>query len=88
MVPQRTSIYPRLASWARWSQLMPARGSLTVDFPIAGRYKIASEDAGRHLAYGYAMPSSLDSLPARPEPAAPPLGDLRPDAEVIELDLP
>ena len=71
--------YLRLASWARWSPSMPTAESLTVDFPIAGRYQITTDEAGRHLAYGYAMPSSLDALPARPEQSAPSLGDLRTD---------
>ena len=62
--------------------------SLTVDFPIAGRYQITTDEAGRHLALGYAMPGRLEVLPARLEPSLPAVDDLGPVAEVVEIDLP
>jgi hypothetical protein len=62
-------------------------GSITVDFPIAGRFRLTTEEAGRFLAYGYALPLELDPLPTGREP----ISLVRPAsetlAEVVEMEL-
>jgi hypothetical protein len=65
------------------------KGQLTVDFPIAGRYRLSAEEAGRHLDYGYAVTRRTDRLP-RPVVPEPTPDDDVPErlADVIEIGLP
>lgn len=42
----------------------PGRRGVTIDFPIAGRYHLDADTAGRHLDYGYAVTASFAALPA------------------------
>jgi hypothetical protein len=64
-------------------------GWLTVDFPIAGRYHLSTEEAERHLDYGYAVTHRTNRLPSRSEPHPIPDDDA-PErlADVIEIGLP
>ncbi len=66
----------------------PARDSLVLDFPIAGRYRLTASEAGRHLSYGYALPHDLIDRPLR-QPAPNGAGPSpEPLADVIEIGLP
>jgi hypothetical protein len=62
-------------------------GSITVDFPIAGRLRLTTEEAGRFLAYGYALPLELDPLPTGREPISLVTPASETLAEVVEMEL-
>jgi hypothetical protein len=65
------------------------KGCLTVDFPIAGRYRLSAEEAGRHLDYGYAVTQRTDRLPLPVVPEPIPDDDVpKRLADVIEIGLP
>ncbi len=67
----------------------PGAGSVLVDFPIAGRFRIDAATAGRTLDHGYAATVGEMALPNSPERSAGPTraAPRQHLAEVIELGL-